>query len=113
MSEPDTEPTTEPTEPDDEWRQDTPVLYVNNNDLSAGSVDVQLRLGVRTGVGLKEQVVAIFTWEQVKILRRMIDQAITEYEAGVGPIRDLTPRKQDAEPAAPQAEVEVDRPAAG
>lgn len=88
---------------------DVPVVYVNNNAISANATDLTILFGTQSPTGLKEHFVAIMAWEQANILRSMLDQAISHYEGNVGALRDLrvertTPEQAQLDASTPTAE---------
>jgi hypothetical protein len=81
-------------------------VYVNWARVGLGPFDLTLDLGYRTDDAPPEEfpVRAVMTWEQAKSLSSLLDDAITQYEAEVGEIRDFG---FEIGPARPVGELEA------
>jgi hypothetical protein len=66
-------------------------VYVNWARVGLGPYDLTLDLGHRCDDAPPEEfpVRAVMTWEQAKMLAKLLDDAVNEYERDVGEIRDL------------------------
>jgi hypothetical protein len=67
------------------------VVYVNWVRSRSSPYDLTVDLGYTADDGPPAQfpVRAVMSWEHAKFLRALLDDAVTNYEEAVGPIRDL------------------------
>jgi hypothetical protein len=80
------------------FRQVVPQFYVNAITINGGAFDVAMDVGTQTaGEPLNVAARLYLTWEQAKLLLRLLDNAMNEYEDKVGKIRDLQEMRKEEE----------------
>jgi len=67
-----------------------PRYYVNSVGIQGGPIDLVLDLGYHIGQRPRETLArVVLRWEEARILRDFLEEALGGYEEHVGPVRDL------------------------